>query len=115
LTRSSTCSAADISNSHFRSASRPRIDTIIDFAGAQKHGVKTDGSASAASRETLASVANGIAWGEIVMPLTAIYPFALLHDAYVDLARRKARGKIVLTLDPTITHAIRPQTPAFEK
>ena len=53
---------------------RERINTIIDFAGAQKYGVKTDGSASAASRETLASVANLVAWGEIVMPLTAIYP-----------------------------------------
>ena len=87
---------------------RERIDTIIDFAGAQKHGVKTDGSAAAASRETLAAVANLIAWGEIVMPLTAIYPFALLHDAYAELARRKARGKIVLALDAPIAEPIRP-------
>jgi hypothetical protein len=41
-------------------------------AGAQKHGTKSDGSAEAASRETLAHVANLIAWGEILMPLTAI-------------------------------------------
>ncbi len=87
---------------------RERIDTIIDFAGAQKHGVKTDGSAAAASRETLAAVANLIAWGEIVMPLTAIYPFASLHDAYAELARRKARGKIVLALDAPIAEPIRP-------
>ena len=85
-----------------------RINSIIDFAGAQKAGAKTDGSAAAASRDTLATVANLIAWGEIVMPLTAIYPFALLRDAYTELARRKARGKIVLALDPAITEPLRP-------
>ena len=87
---------------------RERVNTIIDFAGAEKHGVKSDGSAEAASRETLASVANLIAWGQIVMPLTAIYPFALLRDAYSELARRKTRGKIVLALDPTIAGPLRP-------
>jgi NADPH2:quinone reductase len=90
---------------------RERINTIIDFAGAQKYGVKTDGSAAAASRETLASVANLVAWGEIVMPLTAIYPFAALRDAYTELARRKAHGKIVLALDSTIAEPIRPPKP----
>ncbi len=87
---------------------RERIDTIIDFAGAQKHGVKSDGSAAAGTRETLASVANLVAWGEIVMPLTAIYPFASLHDAYAELALRKTRGKIVLALDRAMTEPIRP-------
>lgn len=85
-----------------------RINTIIDFAAAQKYGVRTDGSAAASSRETVASVANLIAWGEIVMPLTAIYPFAMVREAYEELARRKARGKIVLALDPRITAPIRP-------
>jgi NADPH:quinone reductase-like Zn-dependent oxidoreductase len=85
-----------------------RVNTIIDFATAQKYGAKTDGSSAAASRETLASVANLVAWGEIVMPLTAIYPFALLRDAYVELARRRARGKIVLAFDATIAEPLRP-------
>ena len=85
-----------------------RIDTIIDFAAAQKHGVKADGSAAAASRETLAAVANLIAWGEVVMPLTAIYPFDSVRDAYVELARRKARGKIVLALDSALRKPLRP-------
>jgi NADPH:quinone reductase-like Zn-dependent oxidoreductase len=84
-----------------------RINTIIDFAGAQKYGVKSDGSAQAASRETLATLANLIAWGEIVVPLTAIYPFAMLQDAYIELARRKTRGKIVLALDRSIAKPIR--------
>jgi NADPH:quinone reductase-like Zn-dependent oxidoreductase len=85
-----------------------RIDTIADFAGAQKVGAKTDGSGAASTSETLATMANLVAWGEIVMPITAIYPFAALHDAYTELARRKARGKIVLALDPAITKPIRP-------
>jgi NADPH:quinone reductase len=87
---------------------RDRVNTIIDFAAAQKHGAKADGSAAATSRETLASVANLIAWGEIVMPLTAIYPFAAVREAYMELARRKARGKIVLALDARITEPLRP-------
>ncbi len=91
-----------------------RINTIIDFAGAQKAGAKTDGSAAANSREVLASVAQAIAWGGIVMPLTAIYPFAMVHDAYAELARRKTRGKIVLALDPTIKAPLRaPQSVTF--
>jgi len=87
---------------------RERINTIIDFAAAQKYGIKTDGSSAAASRETLAYVANLVAWGEIVMPLTAIYPFASIRDAYTELARRKARGKIVLALDGAIAEPLRP-------
>jgi NADPH:quinone reductase-like Zn-dependent oxidoreductase len=87
---------------------RERINTIIDFAAAEKYGTKADGSSAAASRETLASVANLLAWGEIVMPLTAIYPFVLVRDAYVELSRRRARGKIVLAFDPTITEPLRP-------
>ena len=86
-----------------------RIDTIIDFAGAQKHGTKADGSSAVPPRETLTSVAELIAWGEIVMPLTAIYPFAALHEAYEELGRRKTRGKIVLALHPAIDAPIRPR------
>ncbi len=88
-----------------------RINTVIDFAGAQKYGAKADGSSAAASRETVAMVANLIAWGEIVMPLTAIYPFVLVRDAYIELARRKARGKIVLAFDATIDEPLRPPKP----
>jgi len=93
---------------------RERINTIIDFAGAQKYGVKADGSAAAASRETLAAIASSIAWGELLMPLTAVYPFAALHDAYAELEKRKARGKIVLALDPAIAEVVRPSpTPSL--
>jgi NADPH:quinone reductase-like Zn-dependent oxidoreductase len=85
-----------------------RIDTIIDFAGAQKAGTKSDGSAEAEPRETLTSIANALAWGDIVMPISAIYPFTMVRDAYTELARRKTRGKIVLALDPSITAPLHP-------
>ncbi len=91
---------------------RERINTIIDFAAVAKYGIKGDGSAAAATRETLASIADLIAWGELVMPLAAIYPFAALHDAYAELARRKSRGKIVLAVDPTIPAPLHPGRPA---
>jgi hypothetical protein len=53
-------------------------------------------------------VANAIAWGKIVMPLTAIYPLAMVREAYTELALRKSRGKIVLALDARITEPLRP-------
>lgn len=86
-----------------------RINTIIDFAAAQQHGTKAEGSAEAGSGDTLLSVANAIAWGELLMPLTAVYPFAALHEAYSELAQRKSRGKIVLAIDTTITALLRPK------
>jgi NADPH:quinone reductase len=90
---------------------RERINTIIDFAAAAKHAVKTDGTAAAGNRETLAFIANLVAWGDIVMPIAAIYPFALIKDAYQELARRKAHGKIVLALDAPLAKPLHPPQP----
>ncbi len=69
--------------------------------------MKSDGSSSVPPRETLIEIADLIAFGELVMPITAVYPFAKLHDAYRELERRKARGKIVLAMDPTIEAVVR--------
>lgn len=55
-------------------------------------------------RDTRAAV---LAWA-FRGPLPAIYPFAQVRDAYVELARRKSRGKIVLAFDETIEEPIRP-------
>ncbi len=81
---------------------KERIDTIIDFPAVEKHHVKGEGSAQAGSADTLAYLADLVAWGEIVMPIAAIYPFASLHDAYEDLAKRKTHGKIVLAIAPEV-------------
>jgi NADPH:quinone reductase-like Zn-dependent oxidoreductase len=88
-----------------------RINTIIDFAGAQKFGTKSDGSGAANTREALESLATAIAWGDIIMPLTAIYPFAMVKDAYTELAKRKAHGKIVLALEESIKKPLRQASP----
>jgi hypothetical protein len=53
-------------------------------------------------------VANLVAWGEIVMPLAAVYPLALFKDAYAELARRKAHGKIVLAVDAPVSQPLHP-------
>ncbi len=87
---------------------KERIDTIIDFEAAQKYGVKTDGGAAATDRETLSSIAELVAWGTIVMPIAAIYPFDRFRDAYVELAKRKSNGKIVLAVDPQLAEPLHP-------
>jgi NADPH:quinone reductase-like Zn-dependent oxidoreductase len=73
-----------------------RIDTIIDFAAAAKHGVKTAGNSAAANAKVLAELANLIDAGRLKIPIAKVYPLADVREAYQDLARRHTRGKIVL-------------------
>ena len=74
-----------------------RINTIIDFAAAQKHpGVKTAGSQDAASAKVLAELLGLMAAGRLVMPIEKVYPLASVQDAYRELELRHSRGKIVL-------------------
>jgi NADPH:quinone reductase-like Zn-dependent oxidoreductase len=73
-----------------------RIDTIIDFAAAAKHGVKTEGNSAAANAEVLAKLAGLIEAGRLEIPIAKVYHLADVREAYRDLARRRTRGKIVL-------------------
>jgi NADPH:quinone reductase-like Zn-dependent oxidoreductase len=73
-----------------------RIDTIIDFAAAAKHGVKTDGNSAAANARVLAELAGLIAAGRLEIPIAKVYRLDDVREAYDDLARRHTRGKIVL-------------------
>jgi NADPH:quinone reductase-like Zn-dependent oxidoreductase len=73
-----------------------RIDTIADFAAAQKYGVKTDGTAAAASADVLAELAGLIEAGELEVPIARTYPLEQVRDAYRELEKRHTRGKIVL-------------------
>jgi NADPH:quinone reductase-like Zn-dependent oxidoreductase len=73
-----------------------RIDTIIDMAAAQKHGVKTEGNATAATVEVIAELAALVDKGALEIPIARVYPLAEVRDAYRDLERRHTRGKIVL-------------------
>src|SRR6266496_1773149 len=74
-----------------------RIDTIVDFAAAQKHGVKTDGGTAAGpGAKVLAELAGLIADGHLEVPIANVYPLAQVHEAYTELERRHTHGKIVL-------------------
>ncbi len=73
-----------------------RIDTIIDYDAAARHGAKTDGSAVGASAGVLAELAQLIADGELEIPIAGTYPLAQVRDAYRELEQRHTLGKIVL-------------------
>ncbi|HZB28847.1 MAG TPA: NADP-dependent oxidoreductase [Streptosporangiaceae bacterium] len=73
-----------------------RINTIIDWAAAKEHGTKTDGTATAASADVLAELAGLISDGRLEIPIARVYPLDQVRDAYRELERRHARGKIVL-------------------
>jgi NADPH:quinone reductase-like Zn-dependent oxidoreductase len=74
-----------------------RIDTIADFAAAEKHGVKTDGGTAAGpGARVLAELAGLIADGYLEVPIANVYPLARVREAYTELERRHTRGKIVL-------------------
>jgi len=75
---------------------KERIDTIIDFAAAQKYGVKTEGNSSAASAQVLAELVTLISEGKLELPIAKVFPLAQVQDAYRELERRHTRGKIVL-------------------
>ena len=73
-----------------------RVNTIIDFAGAKKHGVKAEGSADASSAAVLAELAGLVAQGDLQLPVAGVYPLSDVQDAYRELEQRHTRGKIVL-------------------
>jgi NADPH:quinone reductase-like Zn-dependent oxidoreductase len=74
-----------------------QIETIIDFQAAQEHGVKTEGSATAANAQAPAELARLVAEGELEVPIAHAYPLEQVQDAYRELERRHTHGKIVLT------------------
>jgi NADPH:quinone reductase-like Zn-dependent oxidoreductase len=73
-----------------------RIDTIIDFAAAEKHGVKTEGSSAAASAQVLRELVGLISEGKLELPIARVFPLAEVREAYRELEQRHTRGKIVL-------------------
>ncbi|WP_433679997.1 NADP-dependent oxidoreductase [Nocardia sp. CA-119907] len=73
-----------------------RIDTIINFAAAEKYGVKTEGNAAAGTIDVLAELAELAAAGTVEVPIAAVYPLDKVQEAYRELEQRHTRGKIVL-------------------
>jgi NADPH:quinone reductase-like Zn-dependent oxidoreductase len=73
-----------------------RIDTIIDYEAAARHGTKTDASAQGASAAVLAELADLIAEGKLEVPIAATFPLDQVREAYRELEQRHTLGKIVL-------------------
>ena len=74
-----------------------RIDTIIDWEAAAKHGVKTAGNAEGErAPHVMADLAKLVAEGRLEIPIAKVYPMAQVRDAYRELEKRHTRGKIVL-------------------
>jgi NADPH:quinone reductase-like Zn-dependent oxidoreductase len=73
-----------------------RVDTIIDWAAAERYGVKTEGTAAAATAEVLSELAQMIDRGELEVPIAKVFRLDDVRDAYRELERRHTRGKLVL-------------------
>ena len=73
-----------------------RIDTIIDWGAAERHGVRTEGNTAGARPEVLAELAELIAAGRLEVPIAATYPLDRVRDAYREVEERHTLGKIVL-------------------
>jgi NADPH:quinone reductase-like Zn-dependent oxidoreductase len=78
--------------------SADRVDTIIDFAAAERFGVKLAGNADASDAAVLAELAGLVAAGELEVPISGVFPLDQVRDAYRTLEERHTRGKLVLTL-----------------
>lgn len=74
-----------------------RINTVVYFAGVDKHGISAVGG-GAKTAEGLAALARLVADGTIVMPIAATFPLSEVRQAYERLESRHLRGKIVLTV-----------------
>ena len=72
------------------------IDTIANWQAAETYGVKTEGTAAAASAEILVELVTLISEGRLGVPIAKVYPLSEVRDAYRELERRHTLGKIVL-------------------
>jgi NADPH:quinone reductase-like Zn-dependent oxidoreductase len=72
-----------------------RINTVVDFAAVQEHGVKAEGSA-AMSSAVLAELAGLVASGDLDVPIAATFPLDDVRAAFELLEQGHTRGKIVL-------------------
>jgi NADPH:quinone reductase-like Zn-dependent oxidoreductase len=73
-----------------------RIDTIVNFAAVQQHGVKAEGNAAGGTAKVMADLAGLIVAGQLEVPVAATYPLAAVRDAYRELEHGHTHGKIVL-------------------
>lgn len=75
-----------------------RVDTIIDFAAVERHGVKVEGTAAASSAAVVAELAELVATGRLEVPIAGVFPLDQVREAYRTLEQRHTRGKLVLSM-----------------
>jgi NADPH2:quinone reductase len=75
---------------------RERIDTVVDYRGAQEKGIKALGTTDAGGTPALSELAELAADGDLHIPIAATYPLTAVQDAYRALVNRKTHGRIVL-------------------
>jgi NADPH:quinone reductase-like Zn-dependent oxidoreductase len=73
-----------------------RIDTIIDWAAAERHGTRTDGNMAGARPEVLSELARLVEEGRLDVPISRVYPLDEVREAYRQVERRHTLGKVVL-------------------
>jgi NADPH:quinone reductase-like Zn-dependent oxidoreductase len=73
-----------------------RIETIINFADAQRYGTKTAGNSDAASADVLRELASLIEQGVLEVPIAHVFPLDQVREAYRELENHHTHGKIVL-------------------
>ena len=73
-----------------------RIETIIDFAAAARHGVKTAGNRDGGNADVLAKLAYLIDTGKLEIPIARAYPLTSVREAYKEIEKHHTHGKIVL-------------------
>src|SRR5205085_9535863 len=69
-----------------------RINTLIDYQAAARHGAKTDGSAVGSSAAVLAELAQLIVDGPLEIPIANTYPLEQVRDAYRGVEQRPHLG-----------------------
>jgi NADPH:quinone reductase-like Zn-dependent oxidoreductase len=73
-----------------------RVNTIIDFAAAERFKVRTAGNADAANADVLAKLAALAADGRLEVPIAEVFALDDVADAFRTLEQRHTRGKLVL-------------------
>ncbi|MFD6154524.1 NADP-dependent oxidoreductase [Streptomyces sp. NPDC060243] len=73
-----------------------RVNTVVDFAAAEKYGVRAEGGMAADDAATVSDLAALAARGDLDIPIAARYPLDEVRAAYTELALGHTRGKIVL-------------------
>jgi NADPH:quinone reductase-like Zn-dependent oxidoreductase len=77
-----------------------RINTITDGRAVVRYGVHGDAQVEGFTPAVMEELVGLVAQKRLVVPVATVYPLEQVRDAYIELARRHTRGKILLSLVP---------------